>query len=519
MNYRLVVNQLGMLLVLLSAMLLLLAGLSFVLEYQMEQHVSRDAAIALAAVGIGGLIIGAGIWLFTRAQLPQMGRREALLLVAASWIFGAAFAALPFFIWALLVADEEPANPFLNFANCYFESMSGLTTTGSSVLSEIESVPRSLLLWRSSLQWLGGLGIVVLFVAVLPSLGVVGKKLYRVEAGTSRHGLQPQIREAARILWYVYLGMTVTEILLLWLFGMPLFESICHTFTTLATGGFSPRNDSLAGYAGSYPIMITVIVFMFLSSLNFGLFNHLLRRRFDLIFRDVELRFYLIMLVVCVGLIAIALASSGQPIELVGGMGEMEQNAVDVAVQSTFTVVSIQSTTGFATADFNIWPFLAQTVLVLCMFVGGCAGSTAGGVKVIRVWIVFRVMLSEIERVFRPQVIRPVRIGGSVVDPELKLAALAYVLGGAIIIVLGGVIVMLIEQTNTTFNCTFSTAATSSLSAFCTIGPGLDQVGPAANFSLLTASSKVVLSLIMLLGRLEVFAVIVLFSPRFWRND
>lgn len=519
MNYRLVVNQLGLLLVLLSAVLMLLAGLSFVLEYQIERQVSRDAALALAMVGIGGLIVGGLVWFFSRAKHQTMGRREAMLLVAASWIGGAAFAALPFFFWALLLGESDPANPFRNFANCYFEAMSGLTTTGASVLGDIERVPRSLLLWRSSLQWLGGLGIVVLFVAVLPSLGVVGKKLYRVEAGTSRQGLQPQIREAVRILWFIYLGLTIAEVLLLWVLGMPLFESICHTFSTVATGGFSPRNDSMAGYAESYGIMIVMTAFMFLCSVNFSLYNHLLRKRFDLIFRDVELRFYLVMLVVFVGLTTIALANSSEPMVMVGTGEHMQTTTLDASVQSTFTVTSISTTTGFATADFNLWPFLAQTVLVLCMFVGGCSGSTSGGIKVIRIWIIFRVMLAEIERVFRPQVIRPVRIGGSVVEPELKLAALAYVLGGIAIIAAGSIIVMFIEKANPDHACTIGTAAAASLASFCTIGPGFDQVGPAANYGWMTASSKFLLSLIMLLGRLEVFAVIVLFSPRFWRND
>jgi trk system potassium uptake protein TrkH len=520
MNYRLVVNQLGLLLVLLSAVLMLLAGLSFVLEYQMERQVSRDAAVALAAVGLGGLLLGAAVWFFTRAQEQAIGRREALLLVAGSWIGGAAFAALPFFIWALLIGDQLPQNPFRNFANCYFESMSGLTTTGASVLSDIEAMPKSLLLWRSSLQWLGGLGIVVLFVAVLPSLGVVGKKLYRVEAGTSRKGLQPQIREAARILWYIYLGMTVAEILLLWVLGMPLFESICHTFATVATGGFSPQNESMAAYVGKPAILIVVIAFMFLGSVNFGLYNHLLRRRFDLVLGDVELRFYLIMLVVCIGVIAVALLISGAPVAMVASGPELEPTAVNAGMHSTFTAVSISTTTGFATADYNLWPFIAQTMLVLLMLVGGCSGSTAGGIKVIRIWIVFRVMLAEIERVFRPHVIRPVRIGGSVVEPELKQAALAYVLGAVLIIILGAVVVMLIEKANPAdIECTIGTAAAASLSSFCTVGPGLDQVGPSNHYGWMTASSKLVLSLVMLLGRLEVFAIIVLFSPRFWRND
>jgi len=518
MNYRLVINQLGLLLVLMSAVLLALAGLSFLLEYHMERHVSQDAAIALAGVGFGGLLFGGAVWFSTRVQNEVLGRRDALLLVAMSWIGGAAFAALPFFVWAILLMDERPENPFLNYVNCYFESVSGLTTTGASILSNIEEVPRSLLLWRSSLQWLGGLGIVVLFVAVLPSLGVTGKKLYRVEAGTARQGLQPQIREAARSLWYIYLGLTVAMILLLCLFGMPLFESVCHTFSTLSTGGFSPRNESMAAYAGSVPLLVIVIVFMILGSLNFGLYNLILRRRFDLVWRDVELRFYLIMLAGCAVICAIAMVVAKQPIELVGSDTSVAPTAGNAALHASFSVVSVQSTSGFATADFNLWPFAAQASLVLCMFVGGCSGSTSGGIKVIRIWVVLRIILAEIERVFRPQVIRPVRIAGSVVEPELKLAALAYVLAGLFVIAAGSVLVMLCEQVGKS-ECSFGTAATASLASFCTIGPGLERVGPDSNFGWMTNGSKLILSLVMLLGRLELFGIIVLFSPRFWRKD
>ena len=520
MNYRLVINQLGLLLVLLSAMLLLLAGFSFVLEYQIERSVSADAATALASVGLGGLLIGALVWFSTRMQESQMGRREAMLLVAASWVGGAAFAALPFFVWAHLSDDQQQDSPFRNFVNCYFETMSGLTTAGSSILSDVEVLPKSLLLWRASLHWLGGLGIVVLFVAVLPSLGVVGKKLYRVEAGTSRQGLQPQIRQAARALWYIYLGLTIAQITLMWLFGMSYFDSICHTFATIATGGFSTKNASIGAYADNHAIVITIIVFMILGSLNFGLYNHLLRRRFSLVLQDVELRLFLFMLVAAIGIVAITVALAGDDIQIIAGE-KLAPTAYNATLHSAFNVTSVQSTTGFGTIDYAVWPFLAQAIMLVVIFVGGCSGSTAGGIKVIRVWIVMRVMLAEIERVFRPNVIRPVRIGGSVVEPELKQAALVYVLGAILIIGTGAVLVMLSEQIapNPDVACSFKSAATGTLACFSTTGPGLDMVGPAGNYAWLNVGSKLILSLVMLLGRLEVFAIIVLFSPRFWRND
>lgn len=517
MYYRIVIHQLGLLLVLLSAVLLLIAGLSFMLEYQMERHVSRDAAVALAVVGVCGILVGAAIRQFVRAADQQLGRREAMLLVALTWIGGAAFAALPFFIWALLVGEAQPAHPFHNFANCYFEAMSGLTTTGATVVADVESMPRSLLLWRASLHWLGGLGIVVLFVAVLPSLGVIGKKLYRVEAGTSRQGLQPQIRDAVRTLWYVYLAFTIAQVLLLWLFGMTFFDAICHSFATLATGGFSTRNEGFGAYVGSDAILIVTIVFMFLGSLNFGLYNHLLHRRFRLVWADVETRFFLVILLSGIVVAALALMVAGDAMTVIGTNGAVEPHAWPALLHSAFTVTTIESTTGFATVDFNLWPFLAKTIIVIVMFVGGCSGSTAGGIKVIRIWIVLRVLLSEIERVFRPQVIRPVRIGGSVVDPELKLSAMAYVIGSLFIIGVSAVAVQLFEDAAAT-ECSFAAASSAALTCFCNTGPGLDRVGPAFNFEWMSDASTMLLSLVMLLGRLEIFAIVVLFTPRFWRN-
>lgn len=516
MNFRHVLNQFALLLLGLAAVMLVLAGVYFGIEHSLSRTVDRAAEIALFLAGGAGLIVGGAAWLLTRKGPSVIGRREAMLLVAMSWVVGAAFAGLPSFLWARMSTTLPADHAFNSFIDCYFEAMSGLTTTGATVLADIESVPPSLLLWRAMTHWLGGLGIVVLFVAVLPSLGVGGKKLFRIEApGPKTEGLQPQIRETARVLLYIYVALTGIQTIALKIAGMSWFDAVCHTFATLATGGFSTRNASVGAYDGA-AIRIIVVVFMVLAGVNFGLYYQLLRRQFRTVTRDVELRFYLILLTVSAVIIYLSLASTSITTTTGQVIGPSRAAAASEAI---FTTVSIQTTTGFCTSDFNRWPFLAQAVLILLMFIGGSAGSTSGGIKVIRVWVVFRVLLAEIERAFRPNVIRPVKIGGGTVDPELKLTTMAFALGIVVLFAAGSLAVMLFEQMNPESHCTFTTASTASLASLCTIGPGLAAVGAVENYGWMSGPSKIVLSILMALGRLEVFAIIVLFSPRFWRGD
>lgn len=518
MNYRYLVNQLGWLLLVFSAFLL---GMGLWVAARGAVGLPRDGAAmaSLLISGGGGAATSLGLIFFSRQAPRLLGRREALLLVASSWILGAALSALPYFLWAHLAPRVPDAHPFRNFVDCYFESMSGLTTTGASVLgvapSDIESIPQSLLLWRGLTQWLGGIGIVVLFVAVLPSFGVGGKKLYRVEAGSSKAGLQPQIRETARMLLAIYLGLTAAQTFLLFVAGMTLSEALNHAFTTLATGGFSPRNASLGAYRDEPAVSVIVVAFMILGGANFALYYQLLRGKGLRVLGDLELRLYLICL--ALGALVVFLSMRHQVIALTSGATVGPSSGVALG-EAIFTTVSIQTTTGYVTSDFNRWPWLAQAVLVVLMVVGGCSGSTAGGVKVIRLWVAFRVMLSEIERVFRPHVIRPVKVAGATLSDEVKLGTMAYVLGFVVLLFAGSAAVMLLEDSAGS-GCSFTAAFGSSVATLCTIGPGLAGVGATENFGWLSAGSKLVLSLLMVLGRLEIFAIIVLFSPRFWRAD
>ena len=409
MNYPLVLIQLAKLVLVLTLVLAVVAvwsGTMFLLGETPE----REAALALLSAALTGGVLGTSVWFRTRAAGGHLGRREALLLVALSWLIGALLSALPFFVWTQCTPSVTNEHPFANPINCYFESLSGLTTTGATILSDIAALPRGLLLWRALTHWIGGLGIVVLFVAVLPSLGVGGKRLFAVEApGPAPEGLQPHIRDTARVLWYIYLGLTITEILALKCVGLDWYESVCHTFATLATGGFSTRNASI-GEFDSTGLECVVTFFMVIAGTNFGLFYLLIRGRYGDVLRDTELRVYLALLVL--GSLLVCCSIHSQTIVMTTG-DKLEGTAGIALREGVFTTVSIQTTTGFCTSDFNRWPFMAKAVLIGLMFVGGSAGSTSGGIKVIRIWLAMKIMASEIERVFRPRVVRPVRSGGS----------------------------------------------------------------------------------------------------------
>lgn len=518
MNFRFVCHQLGLLLLVLGMTLLLpvaWAVCDWATAVDEGEIINEFAAIrAMGATVIVGGVVGLLLVLVSRrARYDQLGRREALLLVALSWIVGAALAAAPYLLWAHL-SDMPDDHPFRSPVSCYFESMSGFTTTGATVLSDIEPLPDGLLLWRALTQWLGGLGIVVLFVAVLPTIGVGGKRLYQFEApGPQQQGVRPRIRETARVLWLIYCALTVTQIILLRLAGMNWLDAACHTFATLATGGFSTRNPSI-GYYNSVAIDIITILFMILAGVNFGLFFQMVRGRWRHVWKDTELRVYLSIIFIATVIITFTLMRGGS-ITSTTGIAE-DATFARSARDAAFQTVSIQTTTGFATADFNLWTFMPKALLVSLMFVGASAGSTGGGIKVIRIIVAFKVMFTELERAFRPNVVRTIRVGRAVVDAELRLAVLSYILGILVLFLVGTTAIMLFEPDDTVGFITASTATAATLN---NIGPGLDLVGAVGNYGFFTPASKIVMCVLMALGRLEVFAILVLFLPRFWRSE
>lgn len=509
-NLRFVIRQLGLLTIVLSGLLLLSALLTMVwVDKSVSELIGQRAMLVTVAIGAA---VGGMLWVLSRHGRDLLGRREALLLVAVCWLGGAALAGLPYWFWAMFTGVAAVDHPFRSFVSCYFEAMSGLTTTGATVLSDVESLPQCLLLWRALTHWLGGLGIVMLFVAVLPTLGVGGKRLFEIEApGPKTEGVRPRIRETARVLWLIYLVLTVAQVIVLRAMGMNLFDAVCHTFATLATGGFGNYNAS-AGHFNHWGIRITFIVFMVLAGINFRIYYQLLRRQFRSVGQNPELRFYLGLLVVGSAVVAASLV--GRP--MVAADGSDIEPSIGAAIgHGVFQVVSIQTTTGLVTADFDKWSTFPKTVLLVLMFVGASAGSTGGGIKVIRCLVVFKVMLSEIERVFRPNVVRTIRVGKWAVDPELRQSTIVYVLGILLLFMLGTILLLLLEGDHVSF----TTAATACAATLNNIGPGMELVGATSHYGHFSAASKALLSLLMALGRLEVYAMLVLFVPSFWRGQ
>lgn len=508
-DLRIVSRLLGMLMLVLSGLILGVAAFSG-LEHATGAFPADGEVAALMISAAAGLVLGLTMIKLGRSAGAHLGQREALLLVAMSWILGAAVAAAPYRIWSSLrTSATETVHSFDSSVNCYFETMSGLTTTGATILTEIESLPRGLLLWRSLTHWIGGLGIVVLFVAVLPMLGVGGRRMYRIEApGPTADGVTPKIKDTARILWIIYCILTVAETIALKLAGMTWFEAVCHTMATLATGGFSTNNKSIEGYEQN-AIHIVIIVFMVLAGVNFGLYHQVARGKWRGVLRDTELRVYMLAIGLGTCIVGLSLYIDPPGGATYGTVGKITRD-------SLFQVAAMQTTTGFCSADFDQWGFVAKATIVLLMFVGGCAGSTGGGIKVMRLIIAAKVILAELEHAYRQKVVRSIKVGRTTIDQDLRTGTLVYILVVVLLVLVGTLALKILEPVGA---IDITSAATASIAMLNNIGPGLVKVGATQNYDWFTEPSKVVLTVMMLLGRLEFFTVLVLLSPRFWRSD
>ncbi|MCZ6601072.1 MAG: TrkH family potassium uptake protein, partial [Acidobacteria bacterium] len=445
MNYRLTARLLGLLTLLLATSMLICLPWAWVDEQPDVLWALGKSILLAAGVGLALLLLGQG----TRRQ--NIGRREGLLVVTGAWVLAGLVGSLPFLLAGVIPRPVD----------ALFESVSGFTTTGASVLVAMEGVPRALLFWRSLIQWLGGMGIVMLFVAVLPSLGIGGRFLYRQEVpGPAKAGLRPHVRDTATTLWMVYMGLTVAEILALSLAGMNFFDAICHTFSTMATGGFSTHTASMGAF--SVHAQAVVILFMLAAGVNFTLYANLWRggriwsgmRGVRNFLRDPELRLY-------VGLLAVAtvlLAGS-----LMGHGGHSPAEALRLA---SFQAVSVQTGTGFTTADFNTWSPFSRLLLVMLMFVGGCAGSTCGSIKVIRFLIAAKLAVVQVQRFFRPRRVSRVRVGSEVVSADM----LGTISGFFILFLSSWAIIALAVAAT---GADLVTAASASIACLGNVGPGL----------------------------------------------
>jgi trk system potassium uptake protein TrkH len=442
-----------------------------------------------------GITVSLGAFVFFAFRDPAASRgamthREGMAIVALGWFSAGLFGGLPFYL----------AGTFESVVDCVFESLSGFSTTGASVLADIEAVPRGILFWRSLTHWLGGMGIIVLSLAILPFLGVGGMQLYRAEVpGPSPDKLKPRIKDTATTLWKVYLVFSVAETLLLLLGGMDLFDALCHTFGTMATGGFSTRNASVAAYDSAY-IDYVITVFMLIAGVNFSLHYLLLKWRPSAMLKDPEFRVFAVLAACFVAVVTIAVFASGD-----------YDSMADSVRYSSFQVASILTTTGFATADYELWPGVAQAILVFCMFVGGCAGSTAGGMKVMRIMLLVKHSYQELFRLIHPRSVSRVKMGRVVVQDDVLRGVWGFFILWLGLFVLGA---FLVAATGVDVVTSFAAA----LACIGNIGPGIGGVGPTDNFAWLPDTAKWVLTFCMVLGRLEIYTVIILFVPEFWRK-
>jgi len=480
MNYRSVIHLQGFLLCCLAVAMLL--PLPFSLYYG-----DRDI-VALLASAFVTAIVGAVAYKLTRLK-HDLRLREGFVVVTVGWLSVSFFGSLPY-----LFSGAIPS-----VTDAFFETISGFTTTGATILTDIETLPHGILLWRSLTHWLGGMGIIVLSLAILPILGVGGMQLFKAEVpGPVADKLTPRVAETAKILWGVYVLLSAVETMLLMLGGMTLFDALCHTFGTMATGGYSTRNASVGAYNSAY-IDYVITFFMVLAGANFALHYRFLRGDWLVYLRDIEFRIYL-------AIIAGATLIIGADV-----WWNTYGNAAQALQYALFQTVSIQTTTGYGTADYEQWSFASQFILLVLMFVGGCAGSTGGGMKVMRLHLLVKFALSEFTRLLHPYAVVPVRMNMAAVPREVVTNVLGFFVLYIFLFGLGTFAMALCGlDMPTAFGATAATLGN--------IGPGLGDVGPTDNYAHLPKVAKWILSLLMLIGRLELFTVLVLLSPAYWRK-
>lgn len=480
-NKKIIIQVMGLLLLIEGFFL----GISALVSLYYKEY---DLFGILITAGIC-IVTGLVLQLLTRNADKNIGKREGYIIVSLVWVIFSAFGALPF-----VISGAIPS-----YTDAFFETISGFTTTGASILNDIEAVPHGLLFWRSLTQWLGGMGIIVLSIAILPIFGIGGMQLFVAEVpGPTPDKLHPRIKETAKRLWGIYIIFTFAEVILLKIGGMTWFDAVNHSFTTMATGGYSTKQASIAHFDSPF-IHYVITLFMFLAGTNFTLSYFALHLKFGKVFKNEEFRFYLGFTIFFTAAITISLWHFHN------------FTAEQSFRESLFQVVSIMTTTGFATADYLMWkPFVIVAIFAL-MFFGGSAGSTGGSMKIVRVALLLKNSYQELKRIIHPNAIIPVRMNGKSVPPQIISNILAFV-----------VFYMLISIVSTIIMSAFGYDLDTSLGAVAAtlgnIGPGIGQVGPVENYAHIPDFGKWFLSFLMLIGRLELFTVIVLFSPSFWKK-
>ncbi len=415
--------------------------------------------------------------------------KEGFVIVSLGWIFFSFFGSMPF-----IFSGSIPS-----IIDAFFETVSGFTTTGATIIEDIEILPKGILFWRSFTHWIGGMGILVFTVAILPTMGVGSFKIYKAESpGPIHEKIVPRVKETAKILYTTYITITILEIVLLSLGGMSLYESMTHTFGTVGTGGFSTKNASVGAFDSTY-IHIVISIFMIIAGTNFSLLYELYKGKWRDVLKNEELRLYLGIIAFSVVFIAININTS-----IYNNIGRSFED-------SFFQVSSIITTTGYGTANFDEWPTFSKGILFLLMFIGGCAGSTGGGIKNIRILVLLKLIKREMSKIFHPRAIISVKLGQKIV-PSDTLASIASFLALYLVIFSMGTLIISLEGIG------LVSSASAVVATLSNIGPGFDFVGPTQNYAQFSSFSKLFLSWLMLLGRLELFTMFILLNPKFWTN-
>ena len=480
-NFKVIFNIVGF--------LLLLDGIAMMLGIPFSLYYHDDDILVLFISGTITSLIGFVMYFFTKGTSKDIRKREGYIVVSLGWIAMTIFGAIPF-----IAHGSIP-----NFTDAFFETMSGFTTTGASILNDIETIPHGLLFWRSFTQWLGGMGFIVLSLAILPILGIGGMQLFIAEVpGPTKDKIHPRVRETAKRLWGIYVIFTFAEIILLYVGGMDLFDSICHSFTTMATGGFSTKQSSIAHFTSPF-IQYVIIVFMFMAGMNFSLHYYWLHRKLKPVTQNEEFKFYSILII-------------GFTLLITVGMLFKSNNGFEQTLrESLFQVVSMITTTGFVTADYEMWGIFFHVIFFLLLFIGGSAGSTGGGIKIVRHLLLIKNSALELKRLIHPRAVIPVRYNKAAVNQEIILNIMAFLLFYIAIFIFGTLVLAFI-------GLDFLTSMGAVATSLGNVGPAISTVGPAENFAHIPDFGKWFLSFLMLMGRLELFTVLIIFSPSFWKK-
>ncbi len=534
MRVRSVLYAIGRLLQIMGAVMIVPLGISLWDERRLHRvdAFDRPETLAFLVAILACVLLGTLVSVLFRAARKEQGVKEGFAIVTFGWVALALFGSIPFMVWFLAQrAALSPDAVWLAFTDAYFEIMSGFTTTGSTILTDIEALPRGLLFWRSLTHWLGGMGIITLALAIFPAMGVGGYQMFRGEVpGPSADRLRPRLRQTSIVLWGVYLLLSAVETVLLMFGGMDLFDALCHTFGTMATGGFSTRNASIGAYGSAY-IDWVITIFMFLAGTNFLLHYRLIfKGDWRAARENREFHFYVGVVVLAIVLTTTLLLAGGLPdpsesgrhfqIEPRGAAAHAEHVAREAEKvgslggalrHSAFQVLAIITTTGYGTADFDVWPRALGMMLVVLMFWGGCAGSTGGGMKMIRVLVTLKASWRELKKVVRPRLVAPLKVRRAPMEEAMVANIVAF-----FVLFVGLFVVCTVLMSF--FISDLSTAATTVVATIANIGPGLSGVGSTQTYAWIATPGKWILILCMLLGRLEIFTVLVVLRPSFWRR-